>query len=91
MWDGGPCFSNKPFHVSHCGDTAAVLCCNIFLSASNVFFLYTLASFVANSFFFFFFSLAGPEFDILVCYVTDVQCDEVSNSVKTITPIEFQV
>jgi hypothetical protein len=28
---------------------------------------------------------------IFLCYVTDVQCDEVSNSVKTITPIEFQV
>jgi hypothetical protein len=27
-WDEVPCFLNKPFHASHCGDTAAILCCN---------------------------------------------------------------
>jgi hypothetical protein len=28
VWDEVPCFLNKPFHASHCGDTAAILCCN---------------------------------------------------------------
>lgn len=36
-------------------------------------------------------SCEGYNFDILMCYFIDVQCDEVLNSGRTITPIEFQV
>ena len=28
VWDEVPCFLNKPFHVSHCGDTAAAILCS---------------------------------------------------------------
>ena len=36
-------------------------------------------------------SCEGYNFDILMSYFIDVQCDEVLNSGRTITPIEFQV